>query len=109
MKIFTQKPVLLSFVIVIAFLSCKKNKVESFCTPAAVQYAPGSAGPGLNWRLITDSVYSLSFEFPENLPDEFKVDVKLVDVCYSFTNKDAGCSCGTPPKTMVSIISIKPH
>jgi len=104
-----KKIILLTCIVAITVVSCKKDKASSSCTTAVIQYAGDPAVDGLGWIMITDSVGSFKYESPDNLSDMFKVNGLVVDVCYFMTEKDFICFCPPPLKKMVHITSIRVH
>ena len=96
-------------VAVMATTACKKNStVSANCTVATVQYGGDPALDGLGWTIFIGDSATGHIEIAENLPESFKTNGLLVDLCYERTDHLYYCFCAQPFK-MIHIISIKKH
>jgi hypothetical protein len=102
----------LSVMPLIATALGKKDKMQminAICTTATIKYGGNTTAGGVGWYISVPGTAAVKSEYPENLPDTFKVDGLLVDVCYVKTGKDFVCFCLPPLPKMVSIVSIIKH
>jgi hypothetical protein len=103
------KKIIIILLLAVAIAACKKNNTAAeneICSTATIKYGGNPAADGLGWYIALPDAAAVKRAYPENLPETFKVDGLLVELCYVRTNKDFVCFCMPPLPKMVNITRI---